>query len=92
MGSKETKLFMMYGLPLLIKLISNGKEIDESVATVTEITTSIVNEGMPNVSEKLLNASPEQQASIVDGLFDVIVGIGEGLMGLVKAFSKLLFK
>ncbi len=89
MGAIEFQLFLMYGLPLIIKLLNEGRTDEQTTKAVAESIAGLKNS---NVKDSLLNATPEQQESIVNGLYGVIAGAGNALDDIVKTFSNLLKK
>ena len=88
MGSTELALILKFGVPLAVKLLSDGRDETE---TVEAVTGAIVNmeSGDIELEETLLEADKEQTKSIIDGLFGVITGAAGALGGLLKAIIGL---
>lgn len=90
MGSTELALLLKYGVPLAVKLLSEGKDEEETVEAVTSAITNL--ESGAEIDEVLLAADEEQTKSIIDGLFGVLTGTLGAVGGLLKAFAGLFGK
>lgn len=90
MGSVELALLIKYGIPLAVKLLSNGKNEPETVEAVNTVITGISSGG--DVSGALLNADETQTNNIVDGFFGLLTGVSGALGNLVKGLGSLFSK
>lgn len=83
MGTIETQLMLKYGVPLAIKLLANGR-----VDAANEAQAIIENLDSEGVGEALIHADSVQAESIVEGLFQTV--IGKGIGDLVSVLAGLL--
>jgi len=89
MGSTELALLLKYGVPLVIRLLADGKNseyVEEVVScAITGVATSDI-----EVRDALINADGKQTQSIIASLFGVITGATDALGGLVCALGGLM--
>ena len=87
MGSVEIALLIKYGVPLVIKLLSNGKEEASAIEIAEESIVNLKESGMVST---LLHADQEQTNVIVKALYDVVTGTALSAGKLIMAFVGLL--
>jgi len=88
MGNTEAQLALKFVLPVVIRMIANGKDEQETVEAAKDIIADF-NKGGINFENKLLFADKEQTKSIIDGLFGLITGIPKALDGIIHALFGL---
>ena len=79
-------LILEIGVPLLIKLLNDGKENKEAVELAKAAVSGLNNK---DIAEKIVASTPEEKDAIVDSLYSVVVGAGNALTGLFASLSKL---
>ena len=89
MGTVEMALLLKYGIPLAVKLLSNGVDEKETTKAVTVAIAGIASGEVNDIGPVFEEANEEQTKNIIDGLFGVITGATNALGGLVKALFRL---
>lgn len=96
MGSTELGLALKYGVPLVVKLLADGKKEEETVAAVADVITNMATGGAGDageigavISNGLLGADEQQTKNIIDGLFGVLTGVMGAIGGLLHAFTRV---
>jgi hypothetical protein len=90
MGSLEMMLLMKYGIPLAIKLLSEGKDDKETIDAANTAIGAITSGH--NAGDVLIGADEQQTNDIVNGLYGVLTGVTGAFGGLVKSLGNLFKK
>lgn len=80
------KLLFKYGIPLAVKLLSDGKDEKETTEIIEEVVYSLQS---PDIVDYLLDADEEQTNRIVQGLYDVATGVGNSVQSLVDSLARI---
>ena len=89
MGNLELELALKYGIPLAVKLLSDGKGAKETELVVKEAVRNLVTSEV-DFGKALAEASDEQADGIVEALFGLITGVAGAVGGLIKGIFGLL--